>query len=1397
MGALDKNHIAERPTLFRRPMRLLAVLFAFFTLILPSLPFGGDVSQEASAGSLPSWTRVFHLHDGVVLDAGEYDWMNSTGPYDPPSSDYDSDGISGVTIKKNVPPQRKHSWVLDPAVNADIVLPGGADVYIWARSRGNESGTIINVRLYDIGPGEIGDFALWGLIAEATRGLNYPFFSEFQLYDVSLAFAPYTLAAGHSIALTVQREDNINDWLIVIFDQTEYDSYIVLPTDDFISVSSVWTEDSGGTQRSVFSDGEPITVVANVTNPFGSYDTIGANVNVTYAGNGTTFLSWTPMSLSSTDPSIPSYWKRFDYTIPQLNNGSYVVNVTARDAQGSPCWLTMALTIVTVDHFDVSAPSTISAGSSFSMTITALDASNATITNWVGNVQIDAFLTDMITNGSGILSNSSVMFTLGDSGQVTIPDQNYSAGEETILLRASSGTHLGWSDAITVRSGPVVRIEINPPGPWLEVSSGVQRPFNATGYDWLDNKNTTWTPNWTVSGGVGDIIGSGLSISFSPTTSGSGALTCRNDPTGASSMVNINVSAGALNSIVILGPNPLEIREAESQALTAVGYDINLNIVNISGATWDTTTSGVVAGSGTSALFTAGYIPESGKIYVRDPTSGVTGSINVTVLTGLDGPWLTEIPVQIRNEDSGSWELSLTGYWHDPDGTDTLVWWVEGVAASLYIVSHDPLSNAIMRFYTQPDQNGEDTFTLWVVDPEGYRAFQDVTVRIVAVNDKPGFSGSTPTKLYVRYDTPYTFDYTYYVFDVDNLKSELSLASSSSSIFFEELVATFIFPQRPGEESYFEFVTMTVRDPTDSSDLQIIVMVTEDNPPSLNSSLPDVTVDEGTVNYPAFDLDDYFYDLDSEYLVYTHGFEHITVSINDTTNIVYISALEEWSGSTEGTFTATDPIGALKVDSIIVTVTAVNDAPEVQSPGTIHVHYDEVYQLPLSAYVNDPDHSLDSLSYSFDNGNVTHVVTFTGSHVLELLFPLKAPLPYTASVMMTVTDPLGASGTCTFNVLVTDNYPPYVTVPNPDQLYYTFREDEYLNNSLRLCYLFSDIDDLYLTFQIAGAENVRATVFSNGVVNLTSALNWFGTEVLTIKAIDPQGAWAFVQAYITVTEVNDAPVIAQVPDIVNTGYPRTAYYPIYMYVYDCDDPYASLLVTATSNAGSVYVVGNYLYVSLPSNKDVISVTLQASDGEYLSNSVTFDVGVAKTMGEKIGWPYTFPLVLLAAGVGGYFFASRLPRPSALENLFLIHNDGRLIAHVTKEENTTLDKDIVSAMFTAVQEFVRDSFQKGEVGLKKLEIGDKNVMIEKGQSAYLALIYSGDPTKETFDMLSMLLRDIEERYKGRIERWNGTSKSVKGVDKMLQDYMSAGFKPGVWHEEELAEKEWVDILDKEA
>lgn len=1366
---------------------------------------------NASAASLPSWEKVFHLHDDSSYTGNVYDWMNASGPTNPINPDYDLDGLDGVSIKKNVPPQRVHHWVLYPYLNDDVVIFGDMIAHVWARSRGNESATLVTAIFYDMPPGTYLDTASWHEIGRNTVPLQGDVYSDFKPYNITVPAVNYTLQANHSLVLTICRGDSLNDWLIIMFDQATKDSFVAMMTQNFVCASEAWIQDSTGDPRSTFTDTENAFVWANVSDSFGAYEIVGAIVTLAYAANSTV-IATVPMTAAATDPSNPPYWKLYSAELAQLPIGEYSANVTASDSLGSPTWASCSFSVIGVDHFDVQMPACIVSGQAFTMTVKAMNASNELLTDWVGAVQLMPFKTDLVSPGDGTFSVVSITFLIADLGIVNITDQAYTGGEdEVILARASCGSHSGWSNSTTALSGPVDSVTVMPQGS-VSLIAGQEQIFTAHGYDVNLNENTTWTPVWTLSSPIGTLVSNGYSATFDAITSGDADLVCSDAGSGANASVSIRIDVGSLSRINITSPvYPLVIREGETIVLAAVGYDLTGNAVPIPDAMWYTTTSGHIdaPAKGNNATYTAGMIPESGIVEVM--MGEVVGVLNVSVIEAAHGPTLSQIPSQVYFEDE-SWVLDLGLYWHDIDlPGDYLTWVVEDVNTTLYFVSHDSGAVEDMMFYTQPNQYGNDTFVLWVWDTYGYRTYRTVTVVIIPVPDPPTFVHHPPTELYVKFDTLYTFDYTYYIEDVDTPKLNLTMSASISgrsttNILFDHLNGHFTFPTKPGG-AYYELVTIAVSDGTGSSTMSVVIWVTDDTPPDLNNSLEDQYVQERCVNVSAWDLDDYFYDIDEEdYLVYYSGFEHVVVWINESTHVVYISAPEEWSGITEGAFTARDPTGALKVATARIVVRPYNNPPEVAHIDDIRVKYNETYVLYLEFYVSDSDDSMDELNVTLNNEHVTHTVVM-GVHRLEFLFPpnknesLSLFEEYSVTVRLTVADENHTDWT-DFKVIVTGNSPPRIIVPNPEQLYFAFPEDGYLNNTLRLADIFADDDDDFssLNYTFLDWTHVRHLVYSGtGVVNLTADPNWFGTEVQTIEASDSSGGWSRVRVYITVQPINDPPALSKIPDMITRGGPRSFSYDVSDYVSDPDNTVDELTFNATwgDMDGSISVVGGILYISLPDDQDVMTVTLIALDGQLMSNSVTFKVGVSKTIAEIIGWPYSFPLVLLAAAVLGYFVASRIPKPHALENIFLIHNDGRLVSHVTKEENTNLDKDVVSAMFTAVQEFVRDSFQKGEVGLKKLEIGDKNVMIEKGESAYLALIYSGWPEKRTFKDLALLLKDIEERYTGRLEHWNGTQKAVAGVERMLQDFMADSFKVGSWQDEDqMADQEWVSMLEKE-
>ncbi|UCE80728.1 MAG: hypothetical protein JSV94_06195, partial [Methanobacteriota archaeon] len=1259
------------------------------------------MTGDSIAESLDSHERLFRLHEGTIGAASDYDWLNSSEVYDHPTLDYDGDGFLGISIRKDLPSQRwRHFWVLDPEVTTDVHIQGNLSTHVWAASEGNESGTQITVEFSDMAAADWYDPDAWTVIGSATVPLLGPNYEQFKAYDLIISGVDYILPIGHRLVLTILRGDSVNDRLLVLYDNVAFDSYTLVETKTFISVDEMRILDSLGSERTVFSDEEVVTVVANVSNPFGIYEMLSAEIQVSFESNGTTILEdFEQMMLDMEDTSSNPCWRLYTYDLSALPNATLVITVRTVDPQGSPSWLNRTISIVTVDEFEVLVPDIVTVMGNFSITVRALGSYGGVVPEWIGTVQLEAVLSDGVTPAAGALGVSSVVIGSGDFGQRSVDNQTYNHSEEQIMIRASSGSSEGYSPVIDVRSGPVVNVELSPEGP-LEVPAGALVELSVEGTDVYGNLNTTWTPNWTLAGALGSLFTDGLNAILDVQSSGVGYVNCTNSMTGASSSVEITVNPALLTTIATSPNGSIQIREGKSMVITAVGYDSYGNEVSIAGAMWSTSTSGSLAGIGSSAIYTAGFIPEVGLIEVT--VGSVIASIEVVVINAEDGPWLTPIPAQIATEDS-NWNLSLSTYWHHTNGTSGLRWHAENVNNSLYLVYQDSTLEAYVIFMTQPDKSGIDVFRLWVRDENGFSTYQDVVVSVQAINDRPRFVNDPPTELFVKFDTPYAFDYTYYVKDVDTPKSELRMfASMPTNIYFDRVFGTFIFGERDGTNAYFEMVTLTVTDApegtpsdsTNSDNLKLVVRVTDDTPPSLNEPLPDVQMMEGESNHFAFDLDDYFFDLDDEYLVYTYGFQNIDIWIDPASHEVYLNASSEWSGIDEGTFTAIDPVGALKTDTVLVTVIAVNDAPTFRSPGTVHVRYGYEHNLTASDYVSDPDHSISEISFSFDTPYIEHE-----SGKLVLLFPASlsgGPFtdPYVVPVTINVSDPAGASSSCVFDVMVSDNFPPEVasTIPYSDLM--TFLEDEYLNNSICLDALFFDKDDgeAGLNYTVSGNENVFVTIYPDTCVNFTAANNWSGTEVIEFRAIDSHGAWCSWRVTITVIPVNDAPVALQIPDIVVRGDSGSAYIDISGFFIDSETPFLMLSFISMPDP-EVVIVGRYLYVNFPDGTSEISVTLQAEDSDGLkSNEVTFTVSMQKTWADQIGYPYTFLIVLMSAGIGGYLLARRMPRPFALEDLFLIHNDGRLISHVTKQDSMTMDKDVVSAMFTAVQEFVRDSFQ---------------------------------------------------------------------------------------------------------
>jgi VCBS repeat-containing protein len=145
------------------------------------------------------------------------------------------------------------------------------------------------------------------------------------------------------------------------------------------------------------------------------------------------------------------------------------------------------------------------------------------------------------------------------------------------------------------------------------------------------------------------------------------------------------------------------------------------------------------------------------------------------------------------------------------------------------------------------------------------------------------------------------------------------------------------------------------------------------------------------------------------------------------------------------------------------------------------------------------------------------------------------------------------------------------------------------------------------------------------------------------------------------------------------------------------------------------------------------------------------------------------VTIIAAIIGLIMFFVLKKGKNEIEDIFIITNNGILLAHKSKEFHPDMDDDIMGSMLTAVQDFVKDSFkEKSKFGLKRLDFGDSVIHIQPGKEIYAAVILSGDETDDFEESLEKLVNDIETKYADVLEDWDGDLDTVRGLKDMLDD-----------------------------
>jgi len=357
----------------------------------------------------------------------------------------------------------------------------------------------------------------------------------------------------------------------------------------------------------------------------------------------------------------------------------------------------------------------------------------------------------------------------------------------------------------------------------------------------------------------------------------------------------------------------------------------------------------------------------------------------------------------------------------------------------------------------------------------------------------------------------------------------------------------------------------------------------------------------------------------------------------------------------------------------------------------------------------------------------------------------------------------------TIRVTVGSDWPPVLRAKMPDT---SFQEGTTVSGAYNLSWYFADPDS-NLLYWSAGNLNILVTIHANGSVDLAGRAYWHGTERVTFRATDGQGALSEDSVWITVTPVNYAPFFRPVPR--QTLNATTAYLPLASYLADPDDN-VSVLFLAGTNSTHATVIGQGILLRYTQDMtDFIRVVV--SDGN-LTNATTIIVAVSlpgptTTIVQEVpGYVYWVPVPLAIAALAAFL----MYRYRKLEWALLVTKDGLLVSSVSRRGPGDLDTDLLTGMLTTIIDFAKQSFSdEKERNLEGLELGEKRVAIVRGERSYLAVVYRGRTPGRLVPIMRSLLEKVEKEHGDALGEIVDTS-LLGEIPLLLQKLVTRGNLP---------------------
>jgi outer membrane protein OmpA-like peptidoglycan-associated protein len=134
----------------------------------------------------------------------------------------------------------------------------------------------------------------------------------------------------------------------------------------------------------------------------------------------------------------------------------------------------------------------------------------------------------------------------------------------------------------------------------------------------------------------------------------------------------------------------------------------------------------------------------------------------------------------------------------------------------------------------------------------------------------------------------------------------------------------------------------------------------------------------------------------------------------------------------------------------------------------------------------------------------------------------------------------------------------------------------------------------------------------------------------------------------------------------------------------------------------------------------------------------------------------------------------------VEQVFLIHRQtGLVLNHVVAHSVPTQDPSMVAGMLSAIQQFVRDSFDsKNEETLDSLNVGELEVWIEEGPDAVIAAVIRGHAPSDYRLAMKEALEEIQRHYSSGLANFKGDATPFRSADEVLSRLLATQHRESV-------------------